>query len=140
MGAVAIDLFKSEREFSPLTLSDDNVVKYLLLYRSKIDISYGANTNINFNQAGDMYEFNQEIIALYASLDVLIGKIEIKNKDREFLNLVLNGYSITDIIEEYDFAQKTAYRTLKRIIMKIVEANNQDWVKMINENDLKLHN
>lgn len=127
LGAVSIDVYKKEREYRHLTLSDENVVKYLLLYRSKVDVCYGANTNININQAGDTFEFNQELITLYASLDKLIQKIKIKEKDELFLKLVFEGNDIADIINLYEFPRKTAYRTLERIVTKIVDANDEGW-------------
>lgn len=133
MGAVAIDVHKQEREFQNLTLSDENVVRYLILYRSKVDVGYGANTNININNAGDTFEFNQELIVLYASLDKLIEKINIKDKDEEFLKLVFEGHSISDIIEFYGYPRKTAYRTIDRIVTKIVDMNDDDW-KQVMEN------
>lgn len=134
LGSVAIDVSKREREFRHLTLSDENVVKYLITYRSKVDVSYGANTNINIFQAGDTYEFNQELIALYASLDRLITRISMKDRDEEFLKLIFEGHSISDIIEDHKYARKTAYRTLDRIVTKIVDANDEDWKQvMINK-------
>lgn len=127
MGAVSTDIHKKEREYIHLTLSDENVVKYLLIYRSKVDVTYGADINININQAGDTFEFNQELISLYASLDVIIGKIKMKDKDREFLRLIFEGNSVGDIIEDYDFPRRTAYRTLDRIVERIVDSNDEAW-------------
>lgn len=127
MGAVSVDIHKREREYKDLTLSDEEVVKYLLLYRSKVDVAYGANININIYQAGDIFDFNQELIVLYASLDKLIDKIILKEKDKLFLSLVFQGYEVPEIIEHYDYPQKTAYRTLNRIVAKIVDANDEDW-------------
>lgn len=136
MGAVSIDLYKQEREYGQLTLSDLSVVKYLILYRSKVDVTYGADANINIFQAGDVFVFNQELIALYTSLDTLIKDIKIKDKDREFLRLIFEGHEISDIIEIYDFPRKTAYRTLNRIVDKIVEANHESWKLAMNKQGL----
>lgn len=139
MGAVAIDVHKKEREYRHLTLSDENVVKYLILYRSKVDVSYGANTNININQAGDMFEFNQELITLYASMDMLIERINLKDKDEEFLRLLFEGNDISDIIKDFDYPRKTAYRTLDRIVAKIVDTNDEDWCKIMEINGYIAH-
>lgn len=133
MGAVSIDVHKRERDYKNLTLSDENVVRWLIIYRSKVDATYGATMNSNLAQAGDTFDFNQELIVLYASLDVLIEKINVKQRDKDFLRLIFEGNSITDIIEMYGYPRKTAYRTLDRIICKIVEANNDDWKKSIDK-------
>jgi hypothetical protein len=129
LGSVAVDIHKKEREFEHLTLSDHNVVKYLILFRNKVDVSYDANVNIDISQAGDMFEFNQELIALYASLDETIKNIKFRDKDAKLLELVFEGNSIPDIIKHYDYPQKTAYRILDRIVEKIVEENNILWKK-----------
>lgn len=131
MGAVSIDVHKKEREYKNLTLSDENVVKYLITYRSKVDVIYGASTNTNLTQAGDTFDFNQELIVLYASLDMLVAKVKLKDKDKEFLRLIFEGHSVTDIIDTYEYPKKTAYRTLDRIVDKIVEANNDDWKRVM---------
>ncbi|GIN66357.1 hypothetical protein FKN04_12510 [Bacillus glycinifermentans] len=134
MGAVAIDIHKKERNYKPLTLSDEDVVKYLILFRSKIDVAYMAYTNIKIDQAGDIFEFNQELISLYASLDKLIEKITFKEKDIQFLRLLFDGHSVSDIIENFDYPRKTAYRTLDRIVTKIIDANDDDWSKSMKIN------
>lgn len=138
MGAVSIDIHRKEREFEQLTLSDGHVVKYLILYRSKVDVSYGANVNINIQQAGDVFEFNQELISLYTSLDILIESIRIKEKDREFLRLIFEGHEVADIIDVYGYPRKTAYRTLKRIVDKLVEANYISWQVAMDKQGLQI--
>lgn len=134
MGSVAIDVHKKEREYEHLTLSDENVVKYLILYRSKVDVNYGANVNININQAGDMFEFNQELICLYASLDTTISNISLKEKEAEFLELIFEGNTITDIIKNNNYPKKTAYRILERIVDKVVQENNDSWKALMKKN------
>lgn len=131
LGAVSVDIHKKEREFEHLTLSDENVVKYLLQYRSIVDTSYGASININMGEAGDTFEFNQELIALYASLDKVIEKIKLKDRDEEFLKLLFEGYSVSRIIDDFGFPRKTAYRTLDRIISKIIDINDVDWKRTL---------
>lgn len=127
MGASKVDLHKRERDYAPLNLSDKSVIKYLLLQRSKVDVLYGASTNINIYQAGDVFEFNQELIALYTSLDVLLSRIELKERDAEFLMLIFEGHEMQDVIEHFNFPRMTAYRTLNRIIDKVVEENYISW-------------
>lgn len=136
MGSVAIDVHKKERQYENLTLSDENVVKYLILYRSKVDVSYGANININMNQAGDTFEFNQELICLYASLDVIIDRIKLRDKDKDFLRLIFEGNTIGDIIEDHKYPRRTAYRMLDRIVEKITDDNDEAWIATIQYNYL----
>ncbi len=127
LGAVTVDLKKKERDYEHFTLSDKDVVKYLITSRSKIDLSYGAVVNININQAGDLFDFNQEIIALYASLDSILNRLDLKEKDQKFIHLLFEGNTVADIIKYHDYPKKTAYRTMDRIIEKITALNEQDW-------------
>ena len=131
LGSVAIDIHKREREYKDLTLSDENVVKYLILFRNKVDVSYGANTNINIDSAGDTFEFNQELISLYASLDMLIRQANLKDKESQFLNWIFEGNTISDIVEEYGWVRRTAYNTLDRIVEKIVDENSECWNRVM---------
>lgn len=138
LGSVQVDIYKKEREYKHLTLSDENVVKYLILYRNSVDVSYGANVNVNIYQAGDMFEFNQELICLYASLDSLIKRVDLNDKEREIIDLVFNGNTISDIVNNHGYARKTAYRIFNKIIEKIVELDFKDWSYTQSKN--KVHN
>lgn len=136
MGAVTIDIHKKERDFQSLNLSDMNVVKYLILHRNKIDSIYEVNTNNNIYQAGEVFEFNQELITLYASLDKLIEKIKLKDREKVMLKLLFDGNEISDVINEYGYPRKTAYRMFNRIVEKIVNQNNEDWQRVVKSNFL----
>src|SRR5205085_508220 len=103
-----------------------------ILYRNKVDVAYGANTNIDINSAGDMFEFNQELICLYASLDNVIDSIDLNEKELDFLRLIFEGNTISDVINVYKlYPKKTAYRTLNRIIDNIVEKNYKEWKRIL---------
>ncbi|UUV45909.1 transcriptional regulator [Bacillus phage vB_BanS-Thrax1] len=140
MGSVAIDTKKKEREFEHLTLSDENVVKYLILYRSKVDMSYGANTNIEINSAGDTFDFNQEIIVLYASLDNLVKEAELTEKQNMLLKLLYEGHSVNDACQILNKHRSVVQRNFNRIVAKIVSTNNEIWYYTTGKNGLILSN
>lgn len=131
MGSVSIDVHKQEREFKELTLSDENVVRYLILFRSKVDKTYGVESHNNIYSASETFSFNQELVALYASLDKAIEKIKIKEKDEKMLKLLFEGYTLKDISEVHGYVRMTAYNTLDRIVRKIVEENKKDWMRFV---------
>jgi hypothetical protein len=138
LGSVSIDIHKKEREFQHFTLSDENVLKYLILSRSTIDVGYGASTNINIYQAGDTFDFNSEIIAMYASLDKVIEKIEFDEKELQFIKLLFDGNSIRDVINVHKiYKRATAYRVFDRIVNKISDENFSDWKNLLTEVLLK---
>lgn len=133
LGTVGVDIAKKEREFKPLTLSDENVVKYLILYRDKVDATYNININLNIDQAGDTFEFNKELIALYISLDETIKKCGFKEKELRFLKYLFEGYTVLDVVKEHKlYPKKTAFRTLNRIIKRILEVNYQECKRCLN--------
>jgi hypothetical protein len=128
LGSVSVDTQKKERDFKHLTLSDHNVVKYLIQFRSKVDVGYGANTNIDIRQAGDTFEFNQELIALYASLDEVIEECKFKEKQTQLLHLIFEGYTLQDICElDIGFRKSATYDMLHRIVKRVVKANDDKW-------------
>lgn len=129
MGAPSVDIHKKERDYKDLTLSDRNVVKYLILYRSKVDVAYNTNVNINIEQAGDVFEFNQELIALYASLDVTIELCKFKQKQSRLLELIFEGHTLHDICNmDIGFKRSATYDLFDRMVGKIVEMNHSLWL------------
>lgn len=138
MGSVAIDTKKKEREFERLTLSDENVVKYLILYRSKVDMSYGANTNIEINSAGDTFDFNQEILALYASLDKTVAETKLTEKQDTLLKLLYEGHTVNDACQILNKHRSVVQRNFDRIVERIVSTNNEMWYYTMGNNGLIL--
>ena len=129
MGKVTVDIYSKEYEFKKLNLSDENVVKYLILFRSQVDILSGISTNPDINQAGDLFELNQELISLYASLDNLIDRIDWHEDERKFLDLIFDGYSISRIVEDGFFKKSKSYRMRDNVIRKICEKDYDDWTE-----------
>lgn len=135
LGSVAIDTKKREREFEHLTLSDESVVKYLILYRDKVDKTYGANTNIDMNQAGDSFDFNQEITVLYASLDKTIKEASLTDKQLKLLHSLYEGNSLVDVSEMLEQHRRVVHRMFERMVEKIVNTNNELWYYTVGHNE-----
>lgn len=137
MGSVSIDIHKQERDFENLTLSDENVVKYLILYRNKVDVNYGASTNINIDRAGDTFEFNQELICLYLSLDTTIEKCKFKQRQIKLLELIFEGNTMQDICKmDIGYKKSATYDLFARMITKIVKVNDLAWKNTITKHTL----
>lgn len=98
-----------------------------------MDANYGSETNININQAGDTYELNQELIALYASLDVTVIECNFNEKQLRLLELLFEGNTIADSVNHYNYPKKTAYRMVDKIVDSIVEKSNYNWKKSIHK-------
>jgi hypothetical protein len=138
VGMVKVDIHKGERQFKDLSLSDINVVKWLILYRDKIDLYFGEKTDYFFDNAGNSKELNQELINTYAYLDELIEKCDFKEEQIALLQLLFMGYTFKDI---EDTTKETTSRTIKRrfesICKTISEMNNRLWKIHIHSNYLE---
>jgi hypothetical protein len=134
MGTVKIDIHSSERGFFNLNLSDKNVVKYLLMYRDKIDIYYKNKTNNHFDNAGNVQKLNQELACLYANIDDLISKCKLSKKQEALLELVSMGMEFKDIAEcaNMSTAQDLESR-FETICKRIAEMNEWMWKRMIHK-------
>jgi hypothetical protein len=136
LGAVSIDLYKKEKEYRHLTLSDKNVVKYLIEFRSQVDVSYGATSSANIHVAGDMMDFNVELIALYTSLDDILSRMKMKDRDREVIALLFQGNTVADIVEYHGFPRRSCYNILERTIDGVINTNKEDWEKSMRSQGL----
>lgn len=133
MGKVSVDIYAKETEFKNLTLSDENVVKYLILYRSQLDSYNGISTNFDINLAGDVFDMNQELIALYVSLDNLIERTNLTKDESHFLKLIYEGYEISEIIKDGIFKKSKCYRMRDNVVRKICEKNYDVWCEFIKD-------
>lgn len=125
---VKVDIHKGERDFKNLSLSDINVVRWLVQYRDKIDFYYGERAETFYDNASNSKELNQELINTYAYLDELIDKCNFKEEQLALLKLLFLGYSFKDI---EDTTKETTSRTIKRrfnsICKSIADMNDRVW-------------
>lgn len=122
---------------SDMTLSDENVVKNLILMRSLIDITYNHNTNVDLSIPLDVFEMNYDLMALYSSLDAVVEECDFKEKNTRLLEMLYEGNTISDVCRgNSDFGRSATYDMFNRMVSKIVDKNNEMWSKTI-ENSRK---
>lgn len=120
----------NERDYRNFTLSDRNVVKYLILYRNKLDVTYSGNKNIAIENIASAFEFNQELIALYVSLDTIIDLCDFEEKQIKLLELLYEGNKIYDICNmNIGYTRSATYELFDRMIDKIVKINDELWLE-----------
>lgn len=134
MGRVKIDLYKRELPFKNLTLSDINVVKWLILYRDKIDQYFLNKTDRFYDQAGNVKALNQELIALYASLDDLIKRCNFNKKQLRMIRYLECGYGFNELPMFSDASM--ARKSFNTICKRIVRENNRLWKIYVHKNKL----
>ena len=135
LSALSIDMYKKEREYKSLTLSDRIVVKNLILHRSRVDSAYDLSIDTNIYVAGDIFKLNEELTALYISLDVTIKLCNFKAKQTKLLDLIFEGYTVQDICSmNVGFKSSATYDLLDRMVDRIAENNNL-WKKSMEKQE-----
>lgn len=112
-----------------MTLSDINVVKYLLKNRYNIDAYYKSVQDNYYNHAGIVGNVNQELISLLASLDNIVSEIKITKKQKEILNLLEQGYTYSDIGKMTNRGRSTVSEIFNNLCDNIVKNNKERWLQ-----------
>lgn len=130
MGSVKVDLHSKEMFYKDLTLSDIDVVQLLIEYRYKYDKYSGFNTNNFYLEAGEIADLNQEVVATYASLDVLIAGRNFNKEQMKILEMIEHGYVMKEIAEALGLSHEDNIRQrLNKMIRDIANANERNWRK-----------
>jgi len=143
MGSVKVDLHSKEMFYKDLTLSDIDVVQLLVEYRYKYDKYSGFNTNNFYLEAGEIADLNQEVVATYASLDILIAECNFNKEQMKILEMIEQGYTMKEIADSLGLIDETSIRQrLNKIIRDIANANERNWRKTtyVHMLDLKTKN
>ncbi len=127
-GKVKIDINKAEREFELLTLSDINVVQYLIRFRDKIDIYYDNDVDNYYHHAGNVQKINQELITLYASLDETIKMCNFSEEEKAIIKLMETGFTFGGIASYFEgVTGEQIKRRFNAVCKKIVNKNKELW-------------
>lgn len=139
MGSVKVDVHKSDRPYEFVSFSDIECIKGLITKRAYIDgcvdvehvtasnwkKSFGENS---IGYASDYIgDVNQEIIAIYATLDEYIKRIKLTDKQKFLLEKIMIGYSYRDIYDVYGYDIKNTNRDINIICRKIKYLNDILW-------------
>ena len=126
LGAVKRDLFTPEKAYSYASLSDVATIKGLILNRWQLDKFYGVNVNYDYNTAGDVYDFNVELMCLYWDLDKLIEETPLTKEQQILLNNAMLGNDIDK-------------NELDKICVKLKKTNDKKWLETIILNKIKVN-
>ncbi|NBI28614.1 hypothetical protein ERL59_06565 [Chengkuizengella sp. YPA3-1-1] len=119
-----------------MNLSDTNVVKWLILFRDKIDIYYKSNNDNFYINAGNVKEVNQELLNTYIYLDQLIIVSDLTEKQKALIELFYEGFTYRDIAYYTKTTAQRIERRLKSICTKICKTNKKRWIIWTHENYL----
>lgn len=105
----------SEFNFDYAPTCDETVVRWLLENRQAVmsDIEYG--------------QVNEDVIVTYADLDDVIAKAGLSNGQQMTIDLIMDGYTTSDISSCYGGQRQTYVKFYSRAVKKICDTTNQLW-------------
>lgn len=127
MGTIKIDIKKKDREWKYVNLGEIQSIRGLLKFRSKFDILHGADS-ARYNTDSDLYEFSEEIICTYISLDELISKCIFNKKQKDILELYMQGSTEEEIADELNLIRQNVNGIIESICKKISDEFHESWV------------
>lgn len=121
-------MHQREREFHVARLSDVDVVKGLITLRAQLDI-YNDFMQDSGGKLGvsNWKNVNQEVVVLYADLDVLIEKSGLSESQTALLKLVGSGLEVSDVAYMLGVDEKLVSKSINAACRRIVRHNNRDW-------------
>lgn len=126
---------KYKELYDKIDLKDKDTVKKLLYYRAQFETTGYEGSGSNFNRLDTSQSSYFEILDVYRDLDEIIHMCDFTVKNITLLRLVMSGYSISYIYNNFENYNKEA--TVK-MFNRILERINQAQVeKEAKEDDYK---
>lgn len=136
VGRVKIDVNKSERQYELVSLSDIDAVKGLIMFRSKFDKGFGLGGQYPISASGAV-SVNQELIALYSDLDVLIDGCSFTDIEKVVVSFLQYGYDFNDLADSLKCDVRVVMRAFHAACKKIVAKNQEQWLVWANLNYIR---
>lgn len=74
-----------------------------------------------------MFGLDEDVLCIYADLDSLIDRAGLSSSERMTIDLLMQGYVLSDIADNYGKSRQNFEMLFRRAIKKIVKRNNEDW-------------
>ena len=111
-----------------MPLSEPRVVKELLRQRIRVDRAYPVKLDAcSILESGGVSDIAEPILCTYLDLDRLIANSSMTQEQRLVVNLLMQGWTETDIAETRGCSRQAVCRLLRDGVQKIVDANNAEW-------------
>ena len=111
-----------------MPLSEPRVVKELLRQRIRVDRAYAVKLDAcSILESGGVSDIAEPILCTYLDLDRLIANSSMTQEQRLVDNLLMQGWTETDIAETRGCSRQAVCRLLRDGVQKIVDANNAEW-------------
>ena len=116
--------------FQPFVLNDIAVVELLIEYRYKYDDNLFLAGSGALDVTG-VKAINQEVVATYASLSMLIDKCNLSEQQLLLIKMVEQGYTHREIAQATNIDFQNVKKALKTVYKAIVKENERQWRKSI---------
>ena len=127
LGRVKVDIHQGEREFHVASLGNFESIKGLLVLRYKLDIYNDYLEQKDVLSCSDWDRVQQELICLYADIDVLIATSGLREGQKALLEMLRCGFTIEDVAEYRGLEVKMLNRELNKICRAIVDCYKTQW-------------
>lgn len=122
------DYFRREYEFKNVNLSTVDSVLGLIMLRSKLDIYMDYGFAGSVLSACNWKDVNQELIALYADLDILKEQCNFDDQDKMLIKGLEMGYTESDLADAFQKDPRWVKSRIRNIARRICQQNLDNWV------------
>ena len=111
-----------------MPLSEPRVVKELLRQRIRVARPYAVKLDAcSILESGGVSDIAEPILCTYLDLARLLANSSMTQEQRLVVNLLMQGWTETDIAETRGCSRQAVCRLLRDGVQKIVDANNAEW-------------
>lgn len=127
MGKVQIDIYKQDRMYEHISLTDLDTIKGLILLRSTLDIYNEYGEDVSKISASNWTHVNQTLISTYASMDVAIDRCQFNQSQTAILKLLQIGFTIEDIGQYLGLETKKIRSAFNSIAKQVQKSTTMQW-------------
>lgn len=128
-------MVKNKILYRSIDLKDREVVKQLLYYRAEFQDSNFTSGGSQYNRVEPNHSLYTDLIDIYIDLDSLIEESGLTDKSMELLRLVMSGYTVSYIYNNFEnYGKRATISMFDRTLEKINETQRKKEAK---EDDYK---
>lgn len=126
-----MDLHEAGRPWDYVSLSDDQVIKGLLMFRDKLDIYYCFS--LKDCRTHDARDINESLICLYADLDELIRSCRFDQIQLWIITWISCGYRFNEIGAQLGTEGRIISTLFTQMCKRIARQHEYQWRLWCNE-------
>ena len=121
---------KNKELYKKIDLKDRESVKQLLYHKAEFQQSNFTSSGSSYNRIEPKYSLYTDLIEIYTDLDNLIEESNLTDKSMRLLRLVMSGYTISYIYENFEnYSKRATISMFDRTLEKINETQRKKEAK-----------